>query len=209
MATKANYTPTRVTPASTAFLLCDLQTRFREHIYSFDSVAATAGKMVKVSKILEIPIIVTEQYPRAFGPTIPELHLDKQSGLVHGPFAKTKFGMAIPEVEDLINNELSDGEPLSLVLFGIESHICVLQTALEFVERGFKVFVLADGVSSCNKEEVPIALARMRQAGALVVSSESLIYTLLDDASHPKFKEIAEIVREEKEATANVLKSLL
>ncbi|KDQ20619.1 hypothetical protein BOTBODRAFT_26622 [Botryobasidium botryosum FD-172 SS1] len=199
------------TPQNTAFLLCDLQERFRDNIHSFESVASTARKMLRVSKVLDIPVIITEQYPKAFGPTVPEA-ISTQSGPIHGPFPKTKFGMKIPEVESVLN-ELQGVE--SLVVFGIESHICVLQTTIEFIERGkngekpYSVYVIADGVSSCNKEEVPIALAHMRQRGAHIVSSESLIYTLLGDASHPRFKEVAGIVREEKAATSSALRNLL
>jgi len=203
-----NVTPL---PENTAFLLCDLQERFRETIHSFESVASTAKKMMKVSKVLNIPVIVTEQYPKVFGPIVSEV-IATQSGPIHGPFPKTKFGMKIPEVENVLK-ELSRVD--SLVIFGIESHICVLQTAVQFLAaeksggKAYNVYVLADGVSSSNKEEVPIALAHMRQMGAQIVSSESLIYTLLGDASHPKFKEIAGIVKEEKAATTNALKSLL
>jgi nicotinamidase-related amidase len=68
--------------------------------------------------------------------------------------------------------------PTSVAIVGIESHVCVLQTTLDLLKAGHKVYVISDGVSSCNKEEVPIALARMRQAGAFISTSESFVYPL-------------------------------
>jgi nicotinamidase-related amidase len=73
--------------------------------------------------------------------------------------------------------------PLSCAIVGIESHICVTQTALDLVHQGHKVYVIADGVSSCNKEEVPIALARLRHEGVVVTTSESWLYEAVGDAS--------------------------
>lgn len=78
---------------------------------------------------------------------------------------------------------LTTEQRLSCVIVGIESHICVTQTALDLLQDGHAVYVIADGVSSCNKEEVPIALARLRQAGAVVTTSESWIYECAGDAA--------------------------
>lgn len=75
---------------------------------------------------------------------------------------------------------------LSCVIVGIEAHICVTQTALDLLDEGHKVYVLADGVSSCNKEEVPLALARLRSEGAIVTTSESFTYELMGDAAIPE-----------------------
>ena len=72
--------------------------------------------------------------------------------------------------------------PLECVIIGIETHICITQTALDLLREGHKVYVLADGVSSCNKEEIPIALARLRSEGAVVTTSESWIYECMGDA---------------------------
>lgn len=98
--------------------------------------------------------------------------------------------------------------PLSCVIVGIESHICVTQTTLDLLAQGHKVYVLADGVSSCNKEEVPIALARLRAEGAIVTTSESWIYECMGDAGIPEFRDIAKLVRESKEETSKSLEML-
>jgi hypothetical protein len=77
--------------------------------------------------------------------------------------------------------------PLSCILVGIESHICITQTAIDLLRLKHKVYVIADGVSSCNKEEVPIALARLRHEGAIVTTSESFLYECVQDAGTPEY----------------------
>jgi nicotinamidase-related amidase len=90
-----------------------------------------------------------------------------------------------PEVKAALDN-LKASTPLSCIIVGIESHICVTQTTIDLLKAGHKVYVIADGVSSCNKEEVPIALARLRHEGAVVTTSESCIYECVGDAGTPE-----------------------
>jgi isochorismate hydrolase len=110
--------------------------------------------------------------------------------------------MAIPEVLEKLPSKSR------VVIVGIESHICVTQTTLDLLSHGHEVFVIADGVSSCNPQEVPIALRRLATAGATVTTSESFIYQMVRDASIPEFKQIAALVKETKEATAAAMKTL-
>ena len=90
-----------------------------------------------------------------------------------------------PEVKQALDSLNASG-PLSCIIVGIESHICVTQTTLDLLRAGHQVYVIADGVSSCNKEEVPIALARLRHEGAVVTTSESFMYEYVGDASTPE-----------------------
>jgi hypothetical protein len=96
----------------------------------------------------------------------------------------------------------------SVAIVGIEAHICVTQTTLDLLKLGHKVYVLADGVSSCNKEEVPIALRRLAREGAIVTTSESWLYEVMGDAGITEFKRIAGLVKEEKEGTRTSLENL-
>jgi nicotinamidase-related amidase len=99
-------------------------------------------------------------------------------------FHPLTFGRT-PEVKQALDSLNASG-PLSCIIVGIESHICVTQTTLDLLRSGHKVYVIADGVSSCNKEEVPIALARLRHEGAVVTTSESFMYEFVGDAGTPE-----------------------
>lgn len=130
---------------------------------------------MRAAKILEIPVIVTEQNPRALGVTVPLTLESLPSTLYTGPIAKTKFSMVLPEVL----SQLEAFGTKSVVIFGIESHVCVLQTALDLLELDFGVHILLDGISSCNHDEVPVAVARLRAAGCQITTSESALFQLM------------------------------
>jgi hypothetical protein len=138
----------------------------------------TTQKMIKAAGILAIPIYATTQNRNRLGETCPELEIP--SAVVH--VDKTAFSMCVPE----LMSKFSSTTPAEIVIVGIESHICVTQTTLDLLAEGHKVYVLADGVSSCNPQEVPIALARLRAAGAVVTTSESFLYECMGDAGIPE-----------------------
>jgi len=150
-------------------------------------------------------VIVTEQNPRSLGNTDERLGVASLGPLHLVTIEKSLFSMATPEFLSLIESR----DLKSFILAGMESHVCVLQSTLDLLERGYDVHVLADGVSSCNKEEVPWALERMRQAGAQITTSESILFQLQVDASRSDFKAFANIIKEEKEATTQALQTLL
>ncbi|KAI8942142.1 hypothetical protein NX059_000231 [Plenodomus lindquistii] len=170
-----------------ALFICDLQEKFRPAIHEFPKVVATAQKLLKASQILNIPVFATTQNRARLGETCPELKLDASSGIKTVCHVdKTLFSMITPEVQKSLDSLKADG-PLSCIVVGIESHICVTQTTIDLLKAGHKVYIIADGVSSCNKEEVPVALARLRHAGAVVTTSESFIYECVGDAGTAEY----------------------
>ncbi|MCJ1358766.1 MAG: hypothetical protein MMC33_008766 [Icmadophila ericetorum] len=158
-------------------------------------------------QMLSIPIYATTQNRRALGETCAELGLDTNDTdpkiHVAAHADKTAFSMWVPEIQ----SALSPG-PHEVAIVGIESHICVTQTTLDLLANGHKVYILADGVSSCNKEEVPIALRRLAREGAVVTTSESFLYECMGDAGIAEFKGIAKLVKETKESTNEALQTL-
>jgi len=118
---------------------------------------------------------------------------------------KTAFSMWIPAIAA----HFDASTPSEVAIVGIESHICVTQTTLDLLANGHKVYVLADGVSSINPEEIPIALARLRSAGAVVTTSESFLYECMGDASIPEFRGIAGLVKETSTNSKSVMQTLL
>lgn len=108
-----------------------------------------------------------------------------------------------------ISRHFSGTTPSTVAIVGIESHICVTQTTLDLLANGHKVYVIADGVSSCNKGEIAIALARLRSEGATITTSESFMYEVMGDASIPEFRSMAGLVKESSAGTKEVVGTLL
>lgn len=119
---------------------------------------------------------------------------------------KSAFSMWVPELRKAFDSLGS--EKREVVIVGIESHICVTQTALDLLREGHKVYVLADGVSSCNPQEVPIALARLRNEGVVVTTSESFLYECMGDAAIGEFRDVSKLVREFSGQTKENLQAL-
>lgn len=116
--------------------------------------------------------------------------------------------MITPEIEKLLPVPDKGEAPIDAIIVGIETHICVTQTTLDLLEKGHRVYILVDGVSSVNPEERGIALARLRDAGAIVTTSESLLFEILADAGDKNFKMITGLVKETKEETKEALEKL-
>jgi len=174
----------------TAFFMCDIQERFRPAIIYFPEIVEVTRRLVAGSKLLSIPLIVTEQYAKGLGPTVIELDVSSAVAVV----GKTKFSMLVPEVEQLLPT-LCHGQLVNVVLFGIEAHVCIQQTVMDLLERGFQVHVVADAVSSRNQVDRVFALERFRQAGAIVTTSEAILLQLVGDKDHPEFKGVQALIK--------------
>jgi len=101
------------------------------------------------------------------------------------------------------------GESRNVAIVGVESHICVTQTALDLLQAGHGVYIIADGVGSVNPHEVGVALERLRHAGAVVTSSESWIFEVMGDAKCAEFKSVSKLIKDTKEGTKEAWKSLM
>ncbi|KAI0841555.1 Isochorismatase hydrolase [Hypoxylon sp. FL0890] len=191
-----------------AVFVCDMQEKFRGAIWQFDKILLTAQKVLRAAQTLKIPIFVTTQNAAKLGATVSELAPLIADAQVSAD--KTAFSMLrVPELASHFPATTQPQEQKEVVIVGIESHICVTQTALDLLARGHRVYVLADGVSSCNPEEIPVALARLRAAGVVVTTSESWLYECMGDAGIPEFRDVAKLVKETSAQSKVVLSSLL
>ena len=138
---------------------------------------------------LGVPVVVTEQYPRGLGRMLPELR-----ALLDGvtPIEKTAFSCC---GADGFVDRLRALDASPVILAGIEAHVCVLLTALELLERGFRVSVVADAACSRTPANLELGLAQARQAGAVVTSTETVVFQLLGRADTDEFREISKLLR--------------
>ncbi|KAL0250090.1 hypothetical protein I308_103395 [Cryptococcus tetragattii IND107] len=196
----------------TLLLICDLQERKRQDIWEFDAMSSMISKMVRAAKILEIATLTTEQNskddPKALG-TIEEVgqHLQQLQHNNLGIYKKNRLSMQTKGTQRGVDFNKYD----TFIVTGIEAHVCILQTALDLLRLESKptVFILADCISSGNKQEIPIALRRMERDGAVITTSESVLFELLGDADHPKFEALVDLIKEEEENTRKALAALL
>jgi len=191
-------------PDATAFFMCDLQSKFKMHVKYFAEVIANSKKLVDAGKIMEIPLIVTEQYPQGLGSTVDELDI----GHARGVFPKTRFTMLVEEVEKKIGN-LCKKKMECVVLFGVEAHVCIEQTAIDLMAKGYAVHIVADCTSSRSQEDRLLAFQRLSSSGAFITTMETVIFKLLGDKEHPDFKAIQAIIKAKTESTGLVPSTLV
>jgi nicotinamidase-related amidase len=174
---------------NTVFVLVDVQGKLAQMAYEKDLLFDNLQRLVKGMQILKIPIIWTEQNPEKMGPTIPELRdLLKPSK----PLAKMSFSCLGSEAFKALLEKLRREQ---VVLAGIETHVCIYQTALELVQKEYHVEVVADAVSSRTAANKAIGLEKIRVCGAHVTSVETLLFRLLRTAEHPAFRDILAVVK--------------
>jgi nicotinamidase-related amidase len=177
-------------PTRSALLVVDIQERFAPHIHEYERVVARSVQMVLAARAIGLPVFVTEQYPKGLGPTVPDLRTVLPEDCV--PIAKTTFScLGAPDLTERLEAAAID----TLFLVGIECHVCVLQTTLEALERGWTVHVVQDAVSSRHPENAAAGFARMAQAGAVISTSEMAIFELVRDAASPVFRRIQPLVK--------------
>lgn len=149
-----------------------------------------AQKLIQAAQILKIKTIITEQYPKGLGSTISEVQNVLSENFC--VFEKTNFS-ALKE-KDVLEQLESEGKK-QVVLFGIEAHICVMQTAIELKEKGFEVFVVYDASSSRDEKEKELAMKNLRHLGILTLSVESVLFMWLGASSNEHFKEVQALIK--------------
>ena len=173
----------------TCLLIIDVQKRILPVIKDYELVVENTLKLIKGFKAMGLPIYYTEQYPKGLGPTEEQI-VNELDGIK--PIEKMTFSCS--GAGELFN--IFDRKKHSqIVVCGIESHVCVQQTVLDLIENGFQVNLAADAVSSRRKKDYNIALNRMRQHGTEVITTESILFELLNICGTDVFKHVSKIVK--------------
>ncbi len=172
-------------------LIIDIQEKFRPVLSNVEELTSNVIKLVKVFQLLQIPILVSEQYPQGLGETMIEIKDELEK---HDNIKKVSFDCFLnSDFVDLVENKFSDKK--QLIICGIEAHICVTQTVLSALSRGYEVYLIANAVSSRKKVDYDIALKRMVQEGAKLSSVEMICFQMLTDSNHEHFKKISKIIK--------------
>ncbi len=179
--------PRLLDPAQTALVVVDVQERLMPHIADGDTVTAACRRLVEGFQILGLPLYVTEQYPRGLGSTVPPLR--EVLGATQIIEKRAFSAMACEEFVKAVA-----GHP-QLLLCGVETHVCVSQTAHHALAAGHTVHVAADAVGSRVEPNRHIGLGKMRDAGAVITSTEAALFELLGTSTHPQFKAISALVK--------------
>lgn len=169
------------------FLMIDMQEKLVAATNANTEVQ-NAKKLLKTAEALSVPTIITEQYPKGLGGTVEELKEFCKDNV----FEKTSFSAI---AESNIAQKIANIAPKHIVLFGIEAHICVYQTALSLLEEGYDVYMVTDASASRDDFQHKTALKLMEGAGVKITTSEIVIFELLKTSKHPNFKEIQALIK--------------
>lgn len=178
--------------ARAQLLIIDMQEKFIPAMHDAETAIERCHRLIDAAHILDIPISYSEQYPKGLGPTVPAL----ASALGNAArFEKMHFSCAKDETLAAHIGALAENGRDQLVIAGIEAHVCVLQTAVDFGERGLEPFVVADAVTSRQPQSVDLALKRLDANAVEVVNSEMALFEWMEVSGTDTFKAISPLVK--------------
>jgi nicotinamidase-related amidase len=177
-----------MTPADTGLLVIDVQEKLIPFIKDADQVVRNIGFLLDGAKLLDVPVQVTEQYPKGLGKTIPEL-------AARLPPAPDKVSFSCCAIPEVVRTLQQDGRT-KVLLCGIETHVCVMQTALDLLALDFRVFAAVDAVGSRYSIDHELALRRLERAGGVLTTVETAVFEWTGGAHHPQFKAVSKLIQE-------------
>ena len=179
---------TQMSAGDTGLLVIDVQDKLLPLIPDTPILVANIAFLIDAARLLNMPVQATEQYPRGLGSTVNVL----AQRLPDRPDKVAFSCCAIPAVVETLHREARP----KVVLAGIETHVCVLQTALDLLALDFRVYLPIDAVAARYRIDHDVALHRLEQAGAILTTSEGCVFEWMGTSSHPRFKEISRLVQE-------------
>ncbi len=185
----------KMSAADTALLVVDVQEKLMVMIPSAEAIVRNIAFLIDAAGLAEIPVAATEQYPKGLGPTVEQL----ARRIPHRP-DKVEFSCCA--VPSLVEGFRQAGRS-KIVLCGIESHVCVLQTALDLLAQDMRVYLAVDAIGSRYRIDQDFALRRLEHAGAVLTTVEACAFEWIGGANHPKFKQFSLLVQERMKALGN------
>jgi nicotinamidase-related amidase len=182
--------PELLSRGDSRLLIVDMQEKLLPFIPDAEKVTRNCRRLIEGANALGVPVFATEQYPKGLGATTPEL---------------ANFFESIPEKQrfsaaQVLNWGIAGSQPddrFKIVVSGIEAHVCVLQTALDLIAQGFRVFIPADAVASRGKLDWRFALDRLSASGATVTTTESVLFEWCETSAATEFKQISKLIKDE------------
>lgn len=180
--------PTQMSAADTGLLVVDVQEKLMTKIPDGEDMVRNIAFLVDGARVLGMPVQATEQYPKGLGSTVPELARRL-------PERPEKIAFSCCAIPGVVEGFHRAARP-KIVVAGIETHVCVLATALDLLAQDFRVYVPVDAVASRYKRDHKQALRRLENAGAIITTSETAVFEWVGGAGSPHFKEISRLVQE-------------
>jgi nicotinamidase-related amidase len=181
-----------LSPENSLLLIIDIQSKLTNVMPegAAEDMLKNSSRLVESANLLNIPVLVTEQYPHGLGVTVDSLKEKLNSDTLY--FEKTGFSCC---AADNFNATLQKSARKQIIIVGQETHVCILQTALELLQQGYQVYILEDAVCSRKAEHKFYALQRMQQQGATISNFESVLFEWLQDSKHVHFSTISQLLR--------------
>jgi nicotinamidase-related amidase len=179
---------TQMSAADTGLLIIDVQEKLVPKLFDAVNLVRNIAFLLDAAHLLNMPIQCTEQYPRGLGATVPELAAKLPERAEKIAFSSC----AVPSVVQTFHREARP----KIVLCGMETHVCVLHTALDLLALDFRVYIAVDAVASRSRLDHEIALRRLEKAGAILTTSEMCVFEWIGSAGHPQFKAVSQLIQE-------------
>ncbi|HCR87358.1 MULTISPECIES: isochorismatase family protein [Psychrobacter] len=181
----------RIARENTQAMIIDIQERLTPHIYDHESIIKKTVTLIKGLQALDIPIMLNEQYKKGLGDTLPEIR-DILEGDNAKSFEKVTFSACD---NDDSWHYLAQQNRSIVLLFGVEAHVCVMQTALDLLDNGMQPVIIGDAVGSRFPYDKKQAIRRIRRAGGVISTVESILFELCRSSKDPAFKTISNLIK--------------
>lgn len=185
---------TQMSAADTGLLVVDVQEKLLPKVLSCQRLESNIGYLIDAARLLEMPVLCTEQYPKGLGPTVASL-------AARLPDRPEKLAFSACAAPGIVESFHRLARP-RVVVCGIETHVCVLHTVLDLLAEDFSVYIPVDAVGARYEIDHAIALSRLVEAGAVVTTTEGCLFEWVGGAAHPKFKDISRLVQDRMKTLA-------